>query len=132
MDPWSSNYKSHQGNIGLGQAIAFYTSIGIPVMLPLNDTQKYDLVIDKNNTLFRVQVKTTQSMNKNNQYYRVLLKNAGGSSGKSIVRPFDNTSSDILFILTKNGTMYEIPCNVINVKNTLTLTTTWNKYIIKY
>lgn len=24
MNPWTSNYKSHQGNVGLGRAIAYY------------------------------------------------------------------------------------------------------------
>lgn len=130
MDPWSSNYKSHQGNNGLGRAIAFYTNNGIPVMIPLNDTQKYDLVIDKNNQLLRVQVKTTQHMNKDNQYYQVLLKKCGGSSGKVETKPFDNTTCDLLFILTKDNIMYEIPCNIINVKTALTLTPAWDKYIV--
>ena len=26
MNPWTSNYKSHQGNVGLGRAIAYYTA----------------------------------------------------------------------------------------------------------
>ena len=46
MDAWNSNYKSHQGNFGLGAAIAYYTSQCIPISIPLNDTQGYDLVID--------------------------------------------------------------------------------------
>lgn len=78
MNPWTSNYKSHQGNVGLGRAIAYYTANCIPVMLPLNDTQKYDLVVDKDGQLLRVSVKTTQGMNKNNTYYVVQLKNCGG------------------------------------------------------
>ena len=55
MDAWNSNYKSHQGNLGLGAAIAYYTSQCIPISIPLNDTQGHDLVID-DGTLKRVQV----------------------------------------------------------------------------
>ena len=58
-DPWSSEYKSHQGNVGLGRTVAYYTSNCIPVMIPLNDTQKYDLVIDEEDVLQKVQIKTT-------------------------------------------------------------------------
>ena len=29
---------SHQGNLGLGRAIAYYTAHCIPVLIPLNDT----------------------------------------------------------------------------------------------
>ena len=130
MNPWTSNYKSHQGNVGLGRAIAYYTANCIPVMLPLNDTQKYDLVVDKDGQLLRVSVKTTQSMNKNNTYYVVQLKNCGGASGKSKIRHFDNTTCDIVFIVTIEGIMYEIPSSLINVSGTLTLTEDWNPYMV--
>ena len=130
MNPWTSNYKSHQGNVGLGRAIAYYTAHCIPVLLPLNDTQKYDLVVDKDGKLQKVSVKTTYGKNKVGTYYAVQLKNCGGASKKSTIRPFDNTSCDILFIVTVKGTMYEIPSNMINVKSQLILTEDWNKYIV--
>ena len=65
---WNDTYKSKQGNIGLGQAIAYYTLKGFPVMIPLNDTQKYDLVIDVNGILNRVSVKTTQFKERTGNY----------------------------------------------------------------
>ena len=132
MNAWESDYKSHQGNLGLGRAIAYYTSICIPVMLPLNDTQKYDLVIDKDNSLKRVSIKTTQGLNKSNKYYIVQLKNSGGASGVGKIRNFDNTTSDILFIVTKEGIMYEIPTSEINVVTALTLSEEWDKYIVNF
>ena len=130
MNPWTSNYKSHQGNVGLGRAIAYYTAKCIPVLIPLNDTQKYDLAIEKDNKLQRVSVKTTQGLNKSKTYYEVQLKNSGGSSGKSSIRKFDNTSCDILFIVTVTGVMYEIPSSEINTVSALTLTPQWDKYIV--
>lgn len=130
MNPWSSDYKSHQGNVGLGRAIAYYTANCIPVLLPLNDTQKYDLAVDKDGMLQRVSVKTTQGLNKNGTYYVVQLKNCGGASGKSTIRKFDNTSCDILFIVTIEGIMYEIPTSLVKVTGALTLTDEWNKYIV--
>lgn len=84
MNAWESQYKSHQGNLGLGRAIAYAHCI--PVLIPLNDTQKYDIVVDKEG-LKRVSVKTTQHQVKSGNY-EVLLKNCGGSSGDS--RHFDN------------------------------------------
>ena len=69
-------------------------------------------------------------MNKNNAYYVVQLKNCGGASGKSTIRYFDNTTCDIVFIVTVEGTMYEIPSSLINVSGALTLTEDWNPYIV--
>lgn len=125
-DPWSSEYKSHQGNVGLGKAIAYYTSNCVPVMLPLNDTQKYDLVIDDEG-LKRVQIKTTKGKN-NNGNFVVQLKHSGGSDNKQAITKFDNTASDILFILTIEGTMYEIPTSEIKVGCALTLTKEWDRF----
>ena len=128
MNPWTSEYKSHQGNIGLGRAIAYYTSKGVPVLIPLNDTQSYDLVVEKDGKLQKVSVKTTRGMNKDHTYYEVQLKNSGGSSGKSVIRNFDNTTCDIVFITTIEGILYEIPSKEIKVKSALTLTPKWDKY----
>lgn len=122
MNAWESDYKSHQGNLGLGRAIAYYTTNCIP----LNDTQKYDIAIDRDG-LKRVSVKTTQYLSKSGNY-EVLLKNCGGSSGQSKIRHFDNSTCDILFIVVVNGDMYEIPSSEITVKSTLTLTDKWDKY----
>lgn len=59
-----------------------------------------------------------------------MLKNCGGSSGNSKTRHFDNSTCDILFVVTIEGTMYEIPSCEINVKSVLTLTSNWDKYIV--
>lgn len=119
MDAWNSSYKSHQGNLGLGQAIAHYTSKCIPIAIPLNDTQGYDLIID-DGILKRVQVKTTKFTSSAGDF-KVQLRNTGGSSGKSVIRLFDKSKSDILFVVTQSGDKYEIPTSVINVRNSLTL-----------
>ena len=75
-------------------------------------------------------MKTTQGMNKTGTYYVVQLKNCGGSSGKSAIRKFDNSSCDIVFIVTIEGVMYEIPSSLINVGGSLTLTEDWDDYIV--
>ena len=103
MNAWESQYKSHQGNLGLGRAIAYYTAHCIPVLIPLNDTQKYDIVVDKEG-LKRVSVKTTQHQVKSGNY-EVLLKNCGGSSGDSKIRHFDNSTCDVVVI---TGDKYKV------------------------
>lgn len=128
---WNSTYKSKQGNIGLGQAIAYYSFLGISISLPLNDTQKYDLIIDKDNQLYRVSVKTTQFKSKSGKY-SVQLKNCGGGSNGSIIRNFDNTSCDIVFVYTKDGDMYEIPSKEIDSKSSITLYEKYEKYKVEY
>ena len=117
-------YQSIQGNLGFGKAVEYFTSHGITVAIPLNDTQKYDLIADFNGGLQRVQVKTSR-YSRNGISYEVMLKNCGGTSKGSKIRPFDNTSCDYVFIVTGNDKTYLIPCETISATNTITV---GNKY----
>lgn len=125
-----SLYNSIQGNIGLGKAIEYFTSHAIPVALPLNDTQPYDLIADINGVLSKISVKTSR-YNPDGTGYCVLLKNSGGSSGVSKTRPFDNTSCDYVFIYTADNTTYLIPSNLITVTTMMTLTKKFDNFIVK-
>lgn len=117
-------YLSLQGNMGLGKAIEYFTSHQYVVSIPLNDTQSYDLIVEKDNIVSRVQVKTTRYSETPNTY-TVQLKNAGGTGNKQ-VRPFDNTKCELLFILTGNNKIYLIPTKDITAKNSINI---GNKYI---
>ena len=123
-------YLSLQGNVGLGKAIEYFTSHSIPVSIPLNDTQKYDLIIDDNGILSRISVKTSRYKDSKSSYV-VLLKNCGGSSGKSKIRPFDNTSCDYVFVLTGNNKMYLIPSNQILAKNSISVGNKYTEFEVK-
>lgn len=131
-DAWNSVYKSQQGNIGLGAALAYYTSKGFTVLIPLNDTQKYDLVVSSDGKSFkRVSVKTTRRKVNKKGDYGVGLRNTGGASGKSTVRLFDPSTCDVLFVLSYGGNLYEIPTNIITQKNTIVLNSNMSKYIVR-
>ena len=40
--------NKEKGNSALGIAIAYFSTNGYIVSIPLNDTQDYDLIVDKN------------------------------------------------------------------------------------
>lgn len=42
------NTNKEKGNAALGLAIAYFSSNGYTVSIPLNDTQDYDLIVEKN------------------------------------------------------------------------------------
>lgn len=113
-------YLALQGNIGLGKAIEYFTSHQISVALPLNDTQKYDLIADFNGRLQRISVKTSRNCTQYGTYV-IQLRNCGGSSGKGIVRPFDKTSCDYIFALTGDDKLYLIPSERIEAVNSITV-----------
>lgn len=118
-----------QGNIGLGAAIAYFTRLGKIVLLPLNDSQTYDLVIDDNGRLSRVQVKTTNSKSVNQKHCLVKIDSRGGTDLRD--KPFNPHSCDLLFIFAMDGTMWLIATNHIKQKHAITLDERYNCFKIR-
>lgn len=125
------NFKTNKekGNAGLGIAIAYYSSNGYTVSIPLNDTQDYDLIVDKDNNLKRVQVKSTSCITKSGNY-QVALKSCGGTKGNTYKRVIDTCIEEV-FILTEKLDMYIIPIKELKNKSTLSICDKYNIYKVK-
>lgn len=112
------NNKS-KGRFGLTMAIAYYGYKGYTISVPLNDTQDYDIVIDDEERLQKVQVKCTGSLDEYGIYH-VSLKSSGGTKGKLYKRVKD-TKIDRVFVVCTNGWMFDIPMSAITQKSVLPL-----------
>ena len=122
-------YQSLQGNVGLGKAIEYFTSHKIPVSIPLNDTQPYDLIADIDGKLQKIQTKTSRYSETNGRTYIVQLKNSGGNrTGTTRIVPFDNTSCDYVFVYTESNKTYLIPSDKINTTSTITVGVKYSEY----
>ena len=115
-----------KGNCGLGMAIAYFSTNGYTVSIPLNDTQDYDLIVEKNGILQRVQVKSTGCIGKGGNY-QVALKSCGGTKGKTYKTVIE-TGVELIFILTEIREMYLIPKNQIVNSSTLSLCEKYAKF----
>lgn len=118
--------NKERGNAGLSLAIAYFGANGYTISLPLNDTQDYDLIVDKDDALYKVQVKFTCHLS-NSGNYQVSLKSSGGTSGKIYKRVID-TNIDLLFVVCGNQTLYLIPKADITSRSTITLGKKDEKY----
>ena len=108
-----------KGDIGLGKAIAYYTSLGNTICIPLTDSQDYDLVVDDGEFLKRIQVK--RCTYKRNGISEVSLTVKGGnrsSTGK--IKKFDAEQVEIIVISTADD-LYIIPTNEIGNKQSMKL-----------
>ena len=106
-----------KGNVALGEAIKYFTSLGYIVSLPLNDSQDYDLIIDDGNTLLKVQVKYTSQTNSKGAYTCSLRT----LSGSKVYYVLTQTSCDLLFCYCENTDKYLIPVQDITTKSQLLL-----------
>ena len=125
------NFKTNKekGNSGLGMAIAYFTTNGYTVSIPLNDTQDYDLVVERDGKLKTVQVKSTGCKTKNGNY-QVALKSCGGTRGKTY-KTLIETRVDYIFILDRDKNMYLIPKMDISNRSTLNLCDKYKEYQVK-
>ncbi len=124
------NFKTNKekGNSGLGMAIAYFTTNGYTVSIPLNDTQDYDLVVEKGGVLKSVQVKATGCKTSRGNF-QVALKSCGGTKGDTY-KTILETNVDYVFIFNENKEMYLIPKKDIKNKSTLNLCDKYKKYIV--
>jgi hypothetical protein len=109
-----------QGDLGLGRAIGWLTECGYTVSIPLTDSQDYDLIVDIDNKLNKVQVKTTRYKNKYG-IFMVNLSIKGGNQSCNTIKIFDSSTVDYVFILTSENNMYFIPACEIKTKNNLNI-----------
>ena len=92
-----------KGRAGMALGIAYFGANGYTVNIPLNDTQWYDFVIEKDGVFQTVQCKATGSVDN-----VISLKSSGGTKG-SVYDSVLNHAVDYLFCLDKNMNMYAIP-----------------------
>lgn len=95
-----------QGDVGLGSAIAWFCSEGYTVCIPLTDSQGYDLVVEDDERLYRVQVKTTSFKDKYGRFFTSLTVKGGNRTGTGRIKKFSKRSADMLFVLTSDGDRY--------------------------
>ena len=106
-----------KGRAGMALGIAWFGANGYTVNIPLNDTQWYDFVVEKDGIFQTVQCKATGSANN-----AISLRSFGGTNGSQ----YDLVGQhplDILFCLDKKGNMYVIPAKEVGQAKQITLRT---------
>ena len=110
-----------KGNIALSSAIRHYVMLGFSVSIPISESTKYDLIVDKDNRLLKVQCKYTSYKQKSSNFVAP-LRVMGGNQTYSVPKNYSKEDFDILFVETSNGDTYEIPSEIALInKNSITL-----------
>lgn len=98
-------------------AINYFTLNGYTVSLPLNDTQWYDMVVEKDNIFYSVQCKATQT-----QDDTISLKSCGGTKGTVYDNIINHPELDYIFAVNKDLECWLIPTQaIIESGNTKTI-----------
>ncbi len=109
-----------KGDIAVSQAIASFTKMGLDVSIPLTESASYDLILDVNNKLKRIQVKFCSGKH-------VDLRRIHSNSKGYVVKKVQNHVYDWLYVLKLDGSEYLIKKCLIN-RRAIKLT---DEYLLK-
>ena len=104
------------GRIGLSMAINYFTINGYTVSIPINDTQWYDIVVEKDGLFQTVQCKATSGD-------VIDFRSTGGTKGIEYDNLLNHSELDYLFCVNGNLEMWLIPIKGITTTKQITLRT---------
>ena len=99
-------------------AINYFTCNNYTVSLPINDTQWYDLIVEKDGIFQTVQCKATMT-----ETGDIDFRSTGGTNGGVYDNLLNHNNLDYLFCVNKDLNMWLIPINEITTTKSLRLRT---------
>jgi hypothetical protein len=113
--------NKQKGNLAVASAIKHFVSAGYTVSIPLTDTARYDLVVERDGTFLAVQCKYA-GYEGHPGVFSVPLYVCGGnrSAGNRRLR-YREGDFDLLFVLCANSRMYVIPFEEVAGQTTINI-----------
>ncbi len=122
--------NKQKGNLAVASAIKHFVSTGYTVSIPLSDTAKYDLVVERDGVFQAIQCKYA-GHERSPGIFSVPLYVSGGnrSAGNRRIK-YQQEDFDILFVLCANGCMYAISFQEIAGQTTINVgrKSKWSKW----
>ena len=120
-----------KGDLAVAHAIYYFQTNGYEVSLPIGDKRPYDLVVEKNGLLEKVQVKYGGRYG-NNGKCCVALRTMGGNRSYYTAKRYKKEDFDLLFAYTANGREYLVPWNCIaNFSQIVIEASIYDRYRVK-
>lgn len=117
-----------RANIGLGKAISYFLDMGYNVSIPITDTQRYDLVVEFEGSLARVECKTTDYKSEYGIPV-VSVKTCGGNRSGQTIKKISEDEADLLFAYDiGSDSCWVIPVSVIHGMTSLSLGKKYEDY----
>jgi hypothetical protein len=118
-----------QGDAGLGQAIAYFTKLGHNVAIPLTDSADWDIIVEIDDALMKVQVKTSIQMRDIIEVFEANVK--GGNKSASTNKTIQEQDWDLIFLHhLVTGRQALIQKSALTTKGQINLGDKYKEYII--
>jgi Holliday junction resolvase-like predicted endonuclease len=102
-----------QGDLGELSAMEWLGSQGYWVSIPVGHSPDYDLIADDGDALLRVQVKTSAQRAPRGRWRIAVCTRGGNQSWNGLVKRFNATRCDWLFVVVADGRRWFIPADSV-------------------
>lgn len=109
------------GDLGESYAIMQFTQAQAVVSKPLTNNARYDLIIEHNSKLYRVQVKTTNAVKDGKMEFATKTTNYTKGNWKSTSYTYDEIDLFFLYCAENNWCGLYIPTNEESIPQSLTI-----------
>jgi hypothetical protein len=99
-----------KGDLAVAQAVATFTRFGCDVSLPLTESAAYDMIVDKDGKLYRVQVRFSSDK-------EVGLRKIHSNSKGYVVKILKKNAFDWLYVLSGSGTEFLITRDLAGMRS---------------
>ena len=110
-----------QGDLGEASALQWLAARGYAIAIPFGHSPNWDLIIEQDGSLFRVQVKTCTRRTPEGNWNVMLCTRGGNQSWSGTTKYFDAARCDYLFAHTGDGRRWFIPSRVVEGRAGITL-----------
>jgi hypothetical protein len=122
--------NKQKGNLAIASAIKHFVSAGYTVSIPLTDTAKYDMVVERGGVFQAVQCKYAGYEGNPGIFSAPLYVSGGNRSAGNRRISYQSGDFDLLYILCANGRAYKIPFQEIMGQTTVNVgrESKWSKW----
>ena len=109
-----------KGDIAAANAISYFMTNGYEVCLPIGDKRPYDLVVELDGNLYRVQVKYA-GWYTGDKKHKAALRTMGGNQSNHTIKKYGDNDFDLLFVYVENCRKFLIPWKELKIRNSLAI-----------
>jgi hypothetical protein len=109
-----------KGDLAVSYAIHYFMTNGYEVSLPIGDKRDYDMIVEIEGSLSRVQVKYA-GLYPGMKSCKVALRTTGGNQSFHTSKKYTDDAFDLLFVYTAKNEKYLLPWDEITARNELTI-----------
>lgn len=117
------------GDIGVAQAIYYYTMQDYKVSIPNTESTRYDLLVEKRGQIYRVQCKTTHATAPSG-VPTCELRTKGGNKSGSTSKQISADETDLVWISVNGVSAYEFPVEEVAGRTSINLGDSYQNFAV--